>query len=369
MNQRFIFPRYLIITFILVISSGIVEGDDQKVTIIEISHIKTGGRTDFVEVVNDVAYIFDFENGFFVYGIHNPWKPIFLDSLSFDNYIDPRVHGGHDFVIQGSLAVLDFTHSGIKIVNIENPRNLEVIGSYNSGGEYYYIDVVENLVYCAKSTDGLEILDISSPTDPIKVGEFSNGHGLYFIAVLDQIAYLSDLNHKQTLCLNISDPTNITEVNQLDWLARKMEVDDEIGYIGYFTQNTGLGIYNFSDPLNPVLLSEFYDGGNVHDIKIREHYLFIADHSDGIEVIDVQKPANPVEITQWANGGECTNLDIVNNLIITANQMNGSKCLLIEGLDLGEISYFTKPIPGWTFLLLILGIISLSVFYRKKSKF
>ena len=369
MRQSLIIARLTIIIFITVLSSELVQAEDQKVTMTEISLIETGGRTDFVEIDDEIAYIFDFEKGFFVYDIHNPWKPVLLDSLSYNNYVDPPIHGGHDFVIQDSLAIIDFTHSGIKIVNIENPRNLEVIGSYNSGGEYYHIDVFDNLIYCAKSIDGLEILDISSPTDPVKVGEFSNGHGLFFITVHDQIAYVCDLDQKQTLCLNISDPSNIIELNQLEWQARKMKFIDEIGYIGYFTLKRGLGIYNFSDPLNPVLLSELYDGGNVHDIKIREHYLFIADHADGIEVIDVQHSKNPVEIAQWNNGGEFTNLDTINNLIIAADQLNGSRILLIDGLNLGEISYFTKTTPGWTFLLLIFGILSLNIFYRKKPKF
>ena len=368
MRQSLILARLTIIIFLIFLSSELVEAEDQKVTITEISLIKTGGRTDFVEVVDEIVYIFDFEKGFFVYDIHNPWKPVLLDSLSYDNYIDPRIHGGHDFVIQGSLAIIDFIHSGIKIVNIENPRNLEVIGSYDSGGEYYHIDVVKNLTYCAKSTDGLEILDISSPTDPVKVGEFRNGHGLYFITIHDQIAFLYDSYQKQTLCLNISNPSNIIELNQLEWQAREMEFINEIGYIGYFTLNSGLGIYNFSDHLNPVLLSELYDGGSVHDIKIREHYLFIADHTDGIEVIDVQNPKNPVEIVQWNNGGEFTNLDTINNLIIAADQLNGSRILLIDGLDLGEISYYKKSTPGWTFLLSIFGVISLNIFYRKKPK-
>ena len=234
MRQGLIFARLTIIIFVLVLSSELVEAEDQKVTITEISLIETGGRTDFVKVVDEIAYIFDFEKGFFVYDIHNPWKPVLLDSLSYENYVDPPIHGGHDFVIQGSLAIIDFTHSGIKIVNITNPRNLEVIGSYNSGGEYYHIDVVKNLVYCAKSTDGIEILDISSPAEPVKVGEFNNGHGLHFITVHDQIAFLCDSDQKQTLCLNISDPSNIIELNKLEWQARKMEFINEIGYIGYF---------------------------------------------------------------------------------------------------------------------------------------
>jgi len=96
--------------------------------------------------------------------------------------------------------------------------------------------------------------------------------------------------------------------------------------------------------------------------------LFIADHTDGIEVIDVQKPKNPVEIAQWNNGGEITNLDTINNLIIAADQLNGSRILLIDGLDLGEISYFKKSTPGWTFLVLLFGIISLNIFYRKKKQ-
>ncbi|MHA2305912.1 MAG: LVIVD repeat-containing protein [Candidatus Hodarchaeales archaeon] len=354
-----------IITLNMNFSVIIVNGEDQEVVFTEIAQTSTEGRTDFVEIVNNFAYIFDLEEGFFVYDIHNPWEPKLLDSLSYDNYADFRVHGGHDFVIQESTAIINFIHSGIKIVDIEDPSNLEVIGSYDSGGEYYYIDVVENLIYCAKSTDGLEILDISTPSSPVKVGDFSNDHGLYQLQIKGQIAYINDFDQKRTICLNISDSSNVTELNQLEWQAGNIVFVDEIGYIGYSSEKQGLGIYNFNDPIHPVLLSELYDGGKVYDIKIREEYLFIADHADGVEIINVQDPENPVEVAQWNDGGECRNLDITNNLMIIAEGFSGWKNVLIEGLDLGEITSITKSTPSWTIVLPIFTLVSLEIVCRK----
>ena len=61
-----------------------------------------------------------------------------LDTLALSNSMDPSIKGGHDFIIEGDIAIVDFMHSGINLVNISDPSNLNIISSHYIGVNGYF---------------------------------------------------------------------------------------------------------------------------------------------------------------------------------------------------------------------------------------
>jgi hypothetical protein len=290
-------------------------GDDIQFK--KLCEISTSGRTDYIEIVDNFCFVFDFEKGFMSYNIENPEEPILLDTLAFSNNIDPIVKGGHDFIIKENIAIVDFMHAGIKFVNISNPSELAVIGGYyNESSQYFRIDCWENKIYCAKAEQGLEIFEYYNNFSIDSIGSYSIGNSMSHIECFQEdMVYIADYDRSGNLLLNVSDPENITELMVFDWMASNILFQDNLMYATIIRpDDEGLRIYNNSNPLNPVLLAEL-KGFEASSPLIEDNYLYLAG-TRGLQVIDINESSNPQEIAQYYEEGSAyKNLAKKDNII------------------------------------------------------
>ncbi|MFX1536529.1 MAG: LVIVD repeat-containing protein [Promethearchaeota archaeon] len=78
-----------------------------------------------------------------------------------------------------------------------------------------------------------------------------------------------------------------------------------IGDIAYvIDMNAGFKIYNVSDPSNPILIGQFYDGGIPHEFFIDGNLAYIADHHDGLEILNISDPSSPAKLGQITDTGD-----------------------------------------------------------------
>ncbi|MFQ5979254.1 MAG: LVIVD repeat-containing protein [Candidatus Heimdallarchaeota archaeon] len=308
----------------LVLNYGFISSahaSDQEFVLRQIGHIPAEGRTDAVQVVGKTAYILDFEEELLIYDVSELAHPTLLGSYEANNWINPAVKGGHSFLIRGDYAIVGFQHGGLKIIDISDPANLEIVGTYYGGTDTYHIAVVDDLVYLIMEYDGLNVIDISDITHPTKVGQFVNGNPLYHIHASGNIVYAFDSEQDKFLCLNATDLSNITEIVQFEWFATDIEVVNKTGYMA--ADSEGVMIYDFSDPAKPIFLGLHYDGGAAADLNIIGNLAFIADGKDGLEIIDITNPENPVEIAQFNDGGTSTNVFVEGNVAYVAEREDG----------------------------------------------
>lgn len=332
---------------------------DQEFVLREIGHISTEGRTDAVQAVGDTVYTLDFEEGFRIYDVSDPAHPVLLGSYECKNNINPLVTGGHSFLIRGDYAIVGFQHGGLKIIDVRDPANLEIVGEYYGGTDTYHIVVVDDLVYLIMEYDGLKVIDISDITQPTKVGEFINGNPLYHIHASGNIVFAFDSEQDKFLCFNATDLSNITEIAQFEWFAADIEVVNKIGYVG--ADSDGVMIYDFSDPTKPIFLGQHYDGGAAADLDIIGNFAFVADGKDGLEIIDITDPENPVEIAQFNDGGTSTNVFVEGNVAYVAERDDGLEIIgLREKTDDNQISGFKQ----YSVLIGLLAVLMI----RKRKK-
>ncbi|MHA2363816.1 MAG: LVIVD repeat-containing protein [Candidatus Hodarchaeales archaeon] len=384
-------PKFLIITSLVVallVNSGFISSTyatDQKFVLKEIGHIHVEGLANDVHAEGDTVYLLDFNEGFLIYNISELANPTLLGSYVGNNDIDPNVKGGKTFYIRGDHVIVGFMGAGLKIFDVSDPTNLALVGEY-FGGKIYHIKVVDDLVYMAMADDGFQIIDISDITRPTKVGEFNNGNPLYHIHIIGNIAYLRDYVQDKTLCLDVTDPSNITEIGQFDWAAYRIEMDEDIGYLCAIAG--GVLAYNFSDPTEPIFLDEHNDGGDSSDIVIKENLAFVADLDDGLEILDITDPGNLTEIAQFNDGGGSRNVFVDGNVAYVSEFEDGLEIIQLweEEMDSSDsissnnfISSWEEEmnssdsIPSFKLLLVLLGLITLRsrvvkcIFRRKKS--
>jgi hypothetical protein len=95
-------------------------------------------------------------------------NPVMLDTL--------YIAGGQcrDIVTQNDYAFAAH-EGGLKIINITNPSNLQLITSIGSG--YNSIDINGNQIYLGKSSGGIDVFDITNPTNPSPAFSIPNSGG------------------------------------------------------------------------------------------------------------------------------------------------------------------------------------------------
>lgn len=361
----------LIIVFFLCIfniqftESLAITSDDIQFT--KLCEISTSGMTDYIEIIDNYCFVFDFEKGFMSYNIENPKEPILLDTLAYSNTVDPIVKGGHDFIIREDIAIVDFMHAGIKFVNISDPSELTVIGGYYSvSNEYYKIDCWENKIYCAKAEGGLEVFEFYDNYSINSIGSYSNGHTMsQIVCFQEDMVYIADYDRSSNLLLNVSNPENITELHVFDWMAGNLLFQDNLMYATIIRpDDEGLRIYNNSNPLNPVLLGEI-KGFEAFSPLIENNSLFLAG-TRGLQIIDIEESANPHEIAQYYEGGiNYMNLAKKDNIIGLVDFADSWYLIQIENLEPSE----NMNILGLSLSFLVVNLIMGTLFkkYKKKS--
>jgi len=110
-------------------------------------------------------------------------NPIMLDTL--------YISGGscRDIVVENDFAFA--SHSGgLKIIDISNPSDMQLITSTGSG--YNSIDIGDNLVFLGKSSGGIDVFDITDPTNPVPEFSIANSTGTAWdIKYSDNLIYLA----------------------------------------------------------------------------------------------------------------------------------------------------------------------------------
>ena len=326
----------------------------------EIGHIPVEGFANDVQAVGDTVYLSDWLEGFLIYDISNLGNPSLLGSYECPNNINPTVKGAKTFLVRGDHAIVGFQHAGLKILDISDPTNIVLLGEYFGGTNTYHIEVVDDLVYMAMEYDGLQILNISDVTQPLKVGEFINGNPLYHINVVSNIAFIADYQLDKTLGLDITDPSNITEVGQFDWTPYTLEMVGKIGYIG--TLGEGVLVYDFSIPFEPIFLDEINNGCDAGDIVISGNYAFVAAVEEGLKILDITEPENLVEVAQFNDGGIARNVFVQENIVYVSEIEDGLE--IIQLWEEGE----TNHISSLSYSFMLSGLIAVFLLGKREKR-
>lgn len=281
----------------------------------------------------------------------------------------------NNLFVSGNYAYVTdiYSKEGIRIIDITNPSNPSIVGSYNSGALGIFIN--GNYAYCAAYIDGLLILDVSDPTSPWLVGSY-NPYSYSFISAEDvyvsgSYAYVAfgeagleiiDISNPEfpksvwgddinidgssidifgagnyvyiiddevgLAIIDISDPSSPTLVGSYDTqgMAQCVHVSGNYAYVG--DASGELKIIEISNPTSPALVGSFtaYDVGGVY---VNDKYAYLADGANGLTIIDVSNPASPTLVGSYDTPGYARDVYVAGNYIYLADGFSG-KLIIFE---------------------------------------
>jgi len=227
--------------------------------------------------------------------------------------------------VEGDIVVASWMRGAGGLITFDvsdpaDPQMLSIIGAGGNWSEDVFIS--GNTAYLGINVNGLTAVDITDPENPIVLSSHV-GAPKYFeaAAIYGDYAYIGGFNeHNGNLqILDISDPSNITEIVALAdlGLAVKMAIQDEYLYATAYDQ--GVRILDISNPEEPSLVGTIVEG--LHgQISVSGDYAVTYDFEGGFHLLNISDPEDIRMITTTRTMGSTRKPVIVGNDIYLANQ-------------------------------------------------
>ncbi|MFW9933113.1 MAG: LVIVD repeat-containing protein, partial [Candidatus Thorarchaeota archaeon] len=221
-----------------------------------------------------------------------------------------RVH------VEGNLAFVIDTGTegtyGLIIVNIADPMQPTIVGTYHAGGLPFAIDSEGDIVYIADQIEGLIILNISDVANPTPIPGFT-GSRSYDIELIDDLLYLAD-DEEGLVILNASNPSAPEFISNYGQRCIHLAIEGDIAY----STIQGLSLIDISDSMHPSLLSNREDGTGFWDPSVSNGILYLANHNGGVgelQVYNVTNPYNVEKISEFDSEGNFQSFDVQDSIL------------------------------------------------------
>ena len=245
---------------------------------ISIASLDLPGSSLGIDVVENTAFLSDYENGLHVYGISDPTTPVEIGHLDIagDGFGRLAAGGGFAYIVD------DY---GLVMVDVSDPTTPaaphRVLSTYFNGLD---LAVSGNTVYVAAGQEGLLIFENVGPGHYLDlIGSLAAIDTVESVAVAGHHAYVTDFGEFRII--DVSDPTAPVWVGLLDSEEhfKSVVVNGNTAYAAWET----VAVIDVSSPANPVLLDRFETPGVPAAVFVANAHLFVADGPGGLSVARV----------------------------------------------------------------------------------
>ncbi|MDH4157764.1 MAG: hypothetical protein OEW00_10865, partial [candidate division Zixibacteria bacterium] len=230
-----------------------------------------------------------------------------------------------DVDVEGDLMFVCNSTCGLKVVDISDPTQPVVVGTYRVPGVAFKAEVRDGLVYLVDAgrltTSDAEagscwtpnypegpydgdfiIVDASTPSEPTLEGFYSVPGPVTGVAVRNNLLLglnecHADSSHPpgaDLTILDISDRDKPHVLSTYKTLGTGMDavfVSDSIVLLA--TGSKGMDVLDLSDPHNPVCLANYPVAGEVVDLCNVGDYVFLAAGQGGVHIADISEIGSP----------------------------------------------------------------------------
>jgi len=218
----------------------------------------------------------------------------------------------YDVDISGDYLYAMAGRSGLHIVDISNTAAPRYIGNYAmpgpetlilkkgkiAGKAMLGVDVNGTIAYAADGGSGLKIIDVSDPANPLLLGSFTTAGDAIDVQVKNHYAVVAE-GFKGIEIVDVSDPANPVLAGTYKTLGYSTEIAIQGRYIYISGGFTALEIIDAADPLGPRYVGSYNATGYVAGLDVSGSYAYLADYLNGLEVIDISLPSSPVKVGSY----------------------------------------------------------------------
>ncbi len=336
-------------------------------------------QTGIIEAVvyDNIVYATE-KRGLYSIDISNPAMPVERDYYSSNNLT--HYYG---YVRCDSGMLITDVHSGMMLIEAENPDSLKQISYFATGNENADIKVINNLAFVASGLSGMWILDISNQYEPKEIANVNTGSYARAIDVQDDFAYVicrNDYISNDTArgmyiinCQNINRP-NISSrfVGMIKSFNAGVWVPNTIDYIHdkvLITQSINgcdsvLEIIDVSNSTFPFSLGVYEDNILAKNVIANDSIIYLGSNDKGVAIINYINPSSPYLIKRlfpytWINylaQNDSMLFILEDDSLYILDNVNGSNPQIVSFLRLSgnrivvenNFAYITYPFSDTT---------------------
>jgi len=276
-------------------------------TITLVGSYSSGGIMINVKVVGNYAYVT--QNDSICLNIIDISDPSAPSSVSaYTCYCPPLNHRVADgLAISNNYAYLAYNEqiSALRIINISNPLFPELSGQLSSSFTWIRGMEISGKYLYMTGDSGLTIVDISDPANPIITGTY-NMFGLQAHDVFIQndtnafiSHYIQNLFTSGFAIINVKTPTSSTLSSLCTTTVAPIKIEVNGNYAYLANGDSGIQIANIENSAAPTIVSTCRIGGYVSNIKIVNNYIFATVRDKGFYVINAANPLSPIIVDSF----------------------------------------------------------------------
>ncbi|MDY0110370.1 MAG: T9SS type A sorting domain-containing protein [Candidatus Krumholzibacteria bacterium] len=228
------------------------------------------------------AYVGCNDRVLYRFDLTDPLQPVVVDQIALPGL-------PNEIVIRDGLAFIACGAAGLQIVDIDPFSVVRIVGSLDTAGSAFGIDVSGTLAIVADESNTFVFVDVSNPTNPSYIGEFTEYHWCMDVAIEGDVAFLAD--GPGCSVLDISDPLVPSVVGHITTYHTSVAITLAGGHMYLANGYGGLQIFDIDPPEGSEPLAVV---GTVSGRFIGTYppYAYLMSESR-IEVLDVSLPEDP----------------------------------------------------------------------------
>lgn len=242
-------------------------------------------------------------SGLIAFDVSDPTSPLVLDELQ------SGVSNVRDAVVQGDYAFAADLTFGLRVIDLQDPSQLSVVGSLALGGSSVAVAVEGSEACVASMAGGVHFLDVTNPAAPTLRSTVVTSNSATSVAISGGRAYVT----VSQVGLQIYDLTgaNVTLLGTAA-MSGPVEDVDVAGAIAYVARGTnGLDILNVSNGAAPLHIGGFDPEGVMTDLDYESGYVYAAGGAGGVHVIDVSNPFLPSVVLSDRTWSDVTDVQVL----------------------------------------------------------
>ncbi|WP_154898260.1 Calx-beta domain-containing protein [Gimesia maris] len=249
--------------------------------------------------------------------------------------------GAFGMQVVENIAYIADGNSGLRVLDVSDPDNISELGAFDTSGVALDVQVVGNIAYVADSSEGLRVLDISDPANISELGAYAILTDARSVQITGGTAYITD-GPEGLRVLDISDPANISLTGSFNTpgYAYGIQVVGTLAYIAD-GNNSGLRVLDISDHNNISELGFFDTSHIAYDVQVVGNIAYVTDYDAGLLVLDISDPTSISELGSVGTSSISLSVQVVGNIAYLADNSAGLRLLdVTDPANIRELGTF-----------------------------
>ncbi len=250
------------------------------------------------------AYFLDSEGDLLIVDLSNPADLILAGSYDIPGY-------ALDLAVAENIVFIIDNNADLRILDASDKSSPIEIGFHDSPNQYLDITANGTLAFIAAGHDGLRVFDASDPHNPHEIGLYDPGDDfLEYVAIQGNQVYLAN-GAAETLILDVTDPTSPQQIGLFDKAYDSMAMDGNYAF-GASWLGEEVRAFDISSPANTTAAGFYGMSQMGSPLAAQSNYAYLSLWDNGLVIlrlsaqgsITIAKEADPADRTTFEFEGD-----------------------------------------------------------------